>query len=124
MESRKIFTAIIDVVSLLSASQTIQNLVGDKIYPLINTDETDGDFIAYQRAGYQRLDTNMATASKATFFMTAVSATYDRSLEIAEAVYNTLEGDHSQYDLRIKLVDYEEDYIDKKFVQILKFTLE
>lgn len=124
MESRKIFTAIIDVVSLLSASQTIQNLVGDKIYPLINTDETDGDFIAYQRAGYQRLDTNMATASKATFFMTVVSATYDRSLEIAEAVYNTLEGDHSQYDLRIKLVDYEEDYIDKKFVQILKFTLE
>lgn len=124
MESRKIFTAIIDVVSLLSASQTIQNLVGDKIYPLINTDETDGDFIAYQRAGYQRLDTNMATASKATFFMTAVSNTYDRSLEIAEAVYNTLEGDHSQYDLRIKLVDYEEDYIDKKFVQILKFTLE
>lgn len=124
MESRKIFTAIIDVVSLLSASQTIQNLVGDKIYPLINTDETDGDFIAYQRAGYQRLDTNMATASKATFFMTVVSATYDRSLEIAEVVYNTLEGDHSQYDLRIKLVDYEEDYIDKKFVQILKFTLE
>lgn len=124
MESRKIFTAIIDVVSLLSASQTIQNLVGDKIYPLINTDETDGDFIAYQRAGYQRLDTNMATASKATFFMTVVSATYDRSLEIAEAVYNTLEGDHSEYGLRIKLVDYEEDYIDKKFVQILKFTLE
>lgn len=124
MESRKIFTAIIDVVSLLSASQTIQNLVGDKIYPLINTDETDGDFIAYQRAGYQRLDTNMATASKATFFMTVVSATYDRSLEIAEAVYNTLEGDHSEYDLRIKLVDYEEDYIDKKFIQILKFTLE
>lgn len=124
MESRKIFTAIIDVVSLLSASQTIQNLVGDKIYPLINTDETDGDFIAYQRAGYQRLDTNMATASKATFFMTVVSTTYDRSLEIAEVVYNTLEGDHSQYDLRIKLVDYEEDYIDKKFVQILKFTLE
>lgn len=124
MESRKIFTAIIDVVSLLSASQTIQNLVGDKIYPLINTDETEGDFIAYQRAGYQRLDTNMATASKATFFMTVVSATYDRCLEIAEAVYNTLEGDHSEYDLRIKLVDYEEDYIDKKFVQILKFTLE
>lgn len=124
MESRRIFTAIIDTVSLLSNSPIIENLVGDKIYPLVNTDDTEGDFIAYQRGGYQRIDTNMATAGKATFFITAVSSDYDRSLEIAQAVYTVLDGRHSEYDLCIKMIDYEEDYLDKKFVQILKFVID
>lgn len=123
--SSKKFRAIIDVVSLLSRSSTIQQLVGDKIYPLVNTDDTTGDFIAYQRAGYQRQDTKMGFAvQRSDFFMTVVSSDYNRSLEIAEAVFDVLEGDHAEYDMRIRMIDYEEDYLDKKFCQILKFSLE
>ena len=45
-------------------------------------------------------------------------------LDIAEAVYQALEGDHRDSGLRIRMTDNEEDYLDKKFCQIIKFTLE
>lgn len=119
------FKAMIQVVEILSHSPIVQQYVGDKIYPLINTDETDGDFIAYQRAGYRRQDTKMGIAVQGTeFYITVVSDNYNRSLDIAEAVYQALEGDHRDGGLRIRMTDNEEDYLDKKFCQIIKFTLE
>lgn len=119
------FKAIIEVVSLLSDSATIQNLVGDKIYPLINPNDSDGDFIVFQRAGFHRQDTKMGVSlQKIDFFVTAVSANYNRSLDIAEAIFDALEGNHTDTDTRIRMIDCEEDFIDKKFLQVLKFSLE
>jgi hypothetical protein len=56
------------------------------------------------------------------FYVTVVSEDYDRSLYIADAVYDALEGIHPN--MRIKLEDYGEQYIDSKFFQVLKFNME
>ncbi len=121
----KKFLAIKDIFSLLSNNPTIQSLVGDKIYPLVAPQGTSGDFIAVQRDGYRREDTKMGIALQASvFFTTAVSEDYDRSLAIAEAIYDALEGDHPEYESRIRMEDYGEEYIDSKFLQVLKFNLE
>lgn len=121
----KKFLAIKDVFSLLSNDPTVQSHVGNKIYPLVARRGTSGDFIAVQRDGYRREDTKMGIALQASvFFITVVSEDYDRSLVIADAVYDALEGDHSQYGLRIKMEDYGEEYVDSKYLQVLKFNLE
>lgn len=121
----KKFLAIKDIFSLLSNDPTVQSHVGNKIYPLVAPQGTSGDFIAVQRDGYRREDTKMAIALQASvFFTTVVSEDYDRSLVIADAVYDALEGDHSQYGLRIRMEDYGEEYVDSKYLQVLKFNLE
>lgn len=121
----KKFLAIQNVVAILSNSPEIQALVGDKIFPLVAPVDTHGDFIAYQRDGYKREDSKMGVAvQRSIFLITVVSDTHERSLVIADAVYDALEGDHSEYDMRIRMENYGEDYIDRKFIQVLQFNLE
>lgn len=119
----KKFLAIKEIFSLLSNNPAVQSFVGNKIYPLIAPQGTQGDFIAVQRDGYRRDDTKMGVALQmSVFYVTVVSEDYDRSLYIADAVYDALEGTHPN--MRIKLEDYGEQYIDSKFFQVLKFNLE
>jgi hypothetical protein len=121
----KKFLAIQNVVAILSNSPEIQALVGDKIFPLVAPVDTHGDFIAYQRDGYKREDSKMGVAvQRSIFLITVVSDTHERSLVIADAVYDALEGDHSEYNMRIRMENYGEDYIDRKFIQVLQFYLE
>lgn len=118
-------SAIKDIFSQLSQDPIIQSYVGTKIYPLIAPQGTEGDFLAIQRDGYRLDYTKMGVAlQRSIFFVTAVSDDYDRGLNIAEAVCNVLVGDHSTLAARIRLEDYGEDYLDKKFIQVLKFSIE
>lgn len=121
----KKFKAIRDVKLLLSHSSTIQSFVENKIYALVAPQDTEGDFITLRRDGYRRQDTKMGVALQSSiFYVFAISDSYNRSLDIADAIYDALEGDHHHLDLRIRMEDYAEEYIDQKFVQILKFNLE
>lgn len=121
----KKFKAIRDVKLLLSHSSTIQSFVENKIYALVAPQDTEGDFITLRRDGYRRQDTKMGVALQSSiFYVFAISDSYNRSLDIADAIYDALEGDHRHLDLRIRMEDYAEEYIDQKFVQILKFNLE
>ena len=119
------FLAIKDIFSLLSNDPIIQSYVGRKIFPIVARQSVSGDFIAIQRDGYRVSYTKMGMAmQRSIFFITVVSEDYDRSLEIAERVFQVLHGDHTNPDLRIRLEDYGEDFLDKKYVQVLKFNIE
>ena len=123
--SDKKFKAIKQVYSLLSESSAITELLGDKIYPMIAPPNTKGDFIVYRREGYKREDTKMGVALQRSIFSIAcISDDYYRGLDIADVVYDVLEGDHANVGLRIRLDDYAEDYVDSKFIQVLQFYLE
>lgn len=121
----KKFKAIKSVVSLLSEDSTIKSFVGSKIYSLIAPQDVEGDFIVLRRDGYARQDTKMGVSlQQSIFYVIAVSEDYDRSLDLAEAAYDSLEGDHSQVGLRIRIEDYAEEYVDQKFIQVLRFNVE
>lgn len=121
----KKFKAIRSISALLSHDPTIQSYVGDKIYALIAPPDVEGDFIALRRDGYRRQDTKMGVSlQQSIFYVFAISDTYDRSLDMADAIYDVLEGYHKEYDLRVRLEDYTEEYVDKKFIQVLRFNLE
>lgn len=121
----KKFKAVRNISKLLSHDPTIQSYVGDKIYALIAPQDVEGDFIALRRDGYRRQDTKMGVSlQKSIFYVFAISDDYDRGLDIADAIYDVLEGDHRECDLRIHLEDYTEEYVDKKYIQVLRFNLE
>lgn len=120
------FTAIKAVVKILREDDGIRSFgVEDKISPLVAPEGTDGDFLVYQRDGYERQDTKMGIAlQRSIFYIIAVSMDYDRSLSLAEAVYTALEGDHPDENVRIRMEDYSEEYVDKKFLQVLRFSIQ
>ena len=120
------FRSIISVVKILRDDPTVSGLIGrDKIFPLVVPENTDGDIIVYQRDGYVRQDSKMGVAvQRSLFTLAVVSVDYDRGLAIAEAVYKALEGEHSEYGVRIRMENYIDDYIDKKFFQFLQFSIE
>lgn len=121
----KKFKAIRGILSLLSTDSTIRSYVEDKIYALIAPQDVEGDFLIIRRDGYRRQDTKMGVSLQASvFYVFVISDDYDRSLDIADKVYDVLDGHHQQHDFRIRMEDYAEEYIDQKFLQSLKFILE
>ena len=121
----KQFKIITEVVKLLRESEELAAMVGPKIFPIVAPEGTVGDFVSYQRDGLDIESSKMGTAlQRSYFYINVVSDDYDRSLDIADTIYDTLEGDFVNPDMRIRLTDYTEDYVDKKFLQVLQFSIQ
>lgn len=120
------FKVTTEIRALLLASEDITATIDEKVYPIIAPENTDGDFIVYQRDGYKQEYTKMGVANQIPLVnVTAVSESYDRSQELASLIYDTISGDFrcSDMDIRIQLEDSTEDFIDNKFIQILQFSI-
>lgn len=120
------FKVTTEIRALLLASEDITVAIGEKVYPIIAPENTEGDFIVYQRDGYKQDYTKMGVADQIPLVnVTAVSESYDRSQELASLIYDTISGDFRcpDMDIHIQLEDSTEDFIDNKFIQILQFSI-
>ncbi len=114
-----------EVRAILLADEEITSLIGEKVFPIVAPNGTEGDFIIYQRDGYKQEYTKMGVARQVpTVFINAVSDDYERSLELASLIYETLSGSFSNPDMTIQLEDSTEDYSDGKYFQVLQFSVE
>lgn len=118
------FKITTEVRTILLDEPEIVSLVNDRIFPVIAPENTEGDFIAYQRDGYKQVYTKMGVADQIPYVnVAAVSSDYDRSQELASLIYDTLSGEFSNPDIYIQLEDSTEDFIDNKFIQVLQFSI-
>lgn len=118
------FKIVAEVRAILLESEKIVAMVGKKVFPIIADENTVGDFIVYQRDGYKQEMTKMGVAQQMPIvFVSAVSADYGRSIELASLIYDALSGDYRDPDISIRLEDSTEDFIDKKFIQVLQFSI-
>lgn len=118
------FRITAEIQSLLLQNGEIKGIVGGKVFPIMAPEGTDGDFIVYQRDELKQDYTKMGVASQtAVLYVTAVSDSYVRSNNLASLIYDTLSGDFENPDMHIQLEDSTEDFIDKKFIQVLQFSI-
>ena len=118
------FSATTEIRSLLTADGTLKSLVGSKIYPIVAPEQTEGDFIFYQRGGIKESETKMGTSDMTAIVnIGVISESYERSQQISMAIYQCLEGNYSGDIREIRLQDSTEDLVDKKYIQILQFTI-
>ena len=118
------FRITAEIQSLLLQNGEIKGIVGGRVFPIMAPEGTDGDFIVYQRDELKQDYTKMGVASQtAVIYVTAVSDSYVRSNNLASLIYDTLSGDFENPDLHIQLEDSTEDFIDKKFIQVLQFSI-
>lgn len=113
-----------EIRGILLDSEDICNLIGRKIYPIVAPDGTEGDFIIYQRDGYKQEYSKMGVARQIPIvYVSIISDNYDRSNQIASIIYSVLEGSFKNPTMTIHLEDSTEDYVDKKYVQVLQFSI-
>lgn len=113
-----------EIFSLLNKNESLIQIVGNKIYPIVVEKETTYPFIVYKRSNV------ISDYSKDYHFkdnvimdIICVSNHYVNSVEIASLVRETLE-DKQQGDIRsIKLESADEDFIDDAYIQTLTFNL-
>jgi len=118
------FSATTEIRSLLIADDTLKSLVGGKIYPIVAPEQTEGDFIFYQRDGIKESETKLGTSDMTAIVnIGVISESYERSQQISMAIYKCLEGNYSGDVREIRLKDSTEDLVDKKYIQILQFTI-
>lgn len=109
---------------ILLQNSDLVELIGDKIYPLYAPDDTKGDFVLYTRDEYSIDRTQMGIViQRCKVYINVVSTDYDRGQEIAEKIFDILDGDYSD-GMKIRLIDSTEDIADKKYVQVLLFSIE
>lgn len=112
---------------ILSANTEIAEMVGENIYPLIAPEKTEGDFILYTRAGYQKSWTKMGVVEDdCRIIITAIADDYDNAVLLAALIDNTLTGYHSNDDgvkFTANLVDSTEIFEDNKYIETLTFAI-
>lgn len=109
---------------LLAQNEELMGMVSGRIFPLYAKDNTKGDFILYKREEYSIDHTKMGdSGNKCQVFVNVVSDDYDRSQDIAVLIFGILHGDYSD-GMKIRLVDSTEDTVDKKYIQVLLFSIE
>lgn len=119
------FNISTEIRSILLSSEEIVSIVGDKIYPLVAPDGTDGDFILYQREKYIIERSKMGKAGQSCeVYVETVSEKYGRSKDLALLVFEALDGEFTDPDMTIHLIDATEDYSDGKFIQVLLFSIQ
>lgn len=117
----------IDISEILSSSESLVELVGEDIYPLVAPEGTDGEFIIYRRSKYTREYSKMGlTDDVARVEIIAVSESYETSVSMAALIDSVLTGTHYNddgYSLTFKLHDSEEGFDDMKYTQVLVFEV-
>lgn len=119
------FKVTSEIRAILLADEKIVSLVGDNIFPLNAEKDTKGDFIIYMRDEYSIERCKMGIASqKCNVYINAISASYNRSQDLADLIFNALDGVFKNPDIVIHLEDSTEDYADGKYIQVLLFSIE
>ena len=112
----------------LLASDEMQKLVGEHIYPVFAPD-TDGDFVILTRSSYKARETKFSILEYTTSVIIEVySDDYVRGLDIAEAVDRQLTKIHEEEygkagGVSITIQDSGETLHEGKFVQILEYAI-
>lgn len=118
------FKITTEIRTILIESEEVKTLIDEKVFPIIAPENTDGDFIVYQRDGFKQDITKFGVACQTPLVnVTAVSGDYDRSQNLASLIYDTLSGEFTNPDMRIHLEDSTEDFIDNKYIQVLQFSI-
>ncbi len=106
----------------LLADEEIQSLVGEKIYPSIAKDNTEGTFIVYERDSYNVETSKMGIyLEEAQIGYEVVSDDYDEGVQAALAICRVLQGKHGGFNFELILA--REFYEENKFRQILVFKI-
>ena len=111
------------IFRILSSDKTLNEMVGNKIFPIIAENDITFPFILVTRTSITPITFKTGVAvDKVTFQVVIEDVDYFRTVNIAEKVRELLELKHSDYFKRIEFSNCYEDFINDAYKQILQFS--
>ena len=110
------------IFRILSSDKTLNEMVGNKIFPIIAENDITFPFILVTRTSITPITFKTGVAvDKVTFQVVIEDVDYFRTVNIAERVRELLELRHSDYFKRIEFSNCNEDFINDTYRQTLQF---
>lgn len=110
------------IFRILSSDKTLNEMVGNKIFPIIAENDITFPFILVTRTSITPITFKTGVAvDKVTFQVVIEDVDYFRTVNIAERVRELLELRHSDYFKRIEFSNCNEDFMNDTYRQILQF---
>ena len=111
------------IFRILSSDKTLNEMVGNKIFPIIAENDITFPFILVTRTSITPITFKTGVAvDKVTLQVVIEDVDYFRTVNIAERVRELLELRHSDYFKRIEFSNCYEDFINDAYKQILNFS--
>ena len=110
------------IFRILSSDKTLNEMVGNKIFPIIAENDITFPFILVTRTSITPITFKTGVAvDKVTFQVVIEDVDYFRTVNIAERVRELLELRHSDYFKRIEFSNCYEDFMNDAYKQKLQF---
>lgn len=110
------------IFRILSSDKTLNEMVGNKIFPIIAENDITFPFILVTRTSITPITFKTGVAvDKVTFQVVIEDIDYFRTVNIAERVRELLELRHSDYFKRIEFSSCNEDFMNDTYRQTLQF---
>ena len=111
------------IFRILSSDKTLNEMVGNKIFPIIAENDITFPFILVTRTSITPITFKTGVAvDKVTFQVVIEDVDYFRTVNIAERVRELLELRHSDYFKRIEFSNCYEDFMNEAYQQKLQFS--
>lgn len=111
------------IFRILSSDNTLNEMVGNKIFPIIAENDITFPFILVTRTSITPITFKTGVAvDKVTFQVVIEDVDYFRTVNIAERVRELLELRHSDYFKRIEFSNCYEDFMNDAYQQKLQFS--
>lgn len=124
------FSVCTEIRKMLLEDSKIKEFVDNKIYPIVAPEGTEGNYIVYIRDQYSISKTKQGIyEQKCIVFISCISDKYDKSQEMADAVFQCLQGRYKKDTGKtiinnIEMLDSTEDYGDGLYIQTLEFSIQ
>ena len=111
------------IFRILSSDNTLNEMVGNKIFPIIAENDITFPFILVTRTSITPITFKTGVAvDKVTFQVVIEDVDYFRTVNIAERVRELLELRNSDYFKRIEFSSCYEDFMNDSYKQRLQFS--
>lgn len=112
-----------DLTAILLADATVQNLVGNKVFPLVANAGTTFPFIVYRRNGYRPYSNKDYTDEVAYIELAVLSDNYIDGVQVADAVGNALDDKETQTIDEIVIENASEEYNSDTYIQKINLKI-
>ena len=111
------------IYNLLINDETLNKLVGKKIYPLVAEESVTYPFIIFTKdSAYANYTKDLLTFDTVTISIAIAAVNYFETVQIAERVRQILENHRDGYFLNIQLENVSEDFVEDTYIQQLQFS--
>ena len=112
-----------EIKRILSSDEQVNNVLGNKIFPLVAENGTLFPFLTYRRTSFVPYDNKDYTDESVYMDIMIVAQTYNESVDIADTVADCLNRTSTELINYIGIKNIREDYVEDSYVQTISIEI-